>query len=75
MNQSIPFKFIGLPSATVAYILISDTVVLETGLNVNKDLRGSKLNGYDLVRLSVGIQGRSQKKIRIEAISMVEFPA
>ena len=53
MNQFIPFKSIGLPNESVSVIRISDITVLETGLN--KDLLGSKLKGYDLVRSSVGI--------------------
>jgi len=43
----------GRPNESVTVIRISDIVVLETGLN--KALLGSNVNGYDLVRLSVGI--------------------
>ena len=52
----MPFKFIGLPRLSVTVIRISDIVVLVTGLS--KALLGSKLNGHDLVRLSVGITAR-----------------
>ena len=53
MCQSTSFKVISLPIESVTLMLISDILVLDTGLN--KALRGSNVNGYDLVRLSVGI--------------------
>ena len=53
MCQSTLFKLISLPIESVTLILISDILDLETGLN--KALRGSNVNGYDLVRLSVAI--------------------
>ena len=53
MCQSTSFKLISLPVESVTLILNSDILVLETGLN--EALRGSNENGYDLVRLSVGI--------------------
>ena len=43
----------GLCNASVTIILISDMIFFDTGLN--KALFGSKVNGYDLLKLSVGI--------------------
>ena len=43
MNQSMPFKSIGRPKASVTVIPISEIIDLETGLN--NALFGSKVNG------------------------------
>ena len=43
----------GLFNASVTVILISDIIFFDTGLN--KALFGSKVNGNDLLKLSVGI--------------------
>ena len=53
MNQSMLFKSINRFNASVTVILISDMIFFDTGLN--KALFGSKLNGNDLLKLSVGI--------------------
>ena len=51
--QLIPFKSTSLPSESVTLNLISEIIFDETG--EYSALRGSKVNGRDLVRLSVGI--------------------